>query len=173
MLDLHTRNLIFTIPPIHSLREEEFFQKLGKPETGLLRRNDGKPLEPGMPKYLVRPTSYPAVLSSFHPIKIVDFGESFLSNDIPDTLHTPLPVRAPEIIFGDKLDHRVDLWSMGCMVSSDLEGTRIGNEHRISRNLKGNLHILIAFRARSRPTAVRQLHDNAHDTCPPNARDGQ
>ncbi|KAF2257428.1 kinase-like protein [Trematosphaeria pertusa] len=114
--DLHTRNLIFTIPPIHSLREEEFFQKLGKPETGLLRRNDGKPLEPGMPKYLVRPTSYPAVLSSFHPIKIVDFGESFLSNDIPDTLHTPLPVRAPEIIFGDKLDHRVDLWSMGCML---------------------------------------------------------
>lgn len=75
-----------------------------------------------MPKYIAWPTSYPADLSmSFHPIKIIDFGESFLSNDIPDMLHTPLPVRAPEIIFGEKLDYRVDLWSMGCMVSSDLE----------------------------------------------------
>ncbi|KAI0809592.1 kinase-like protein [Xylaria sp. FL0064] len=115
--DLHTRNLTFTIPSIHSLREEEFFQKLGNPETGLLKRNDGNPLEPGKPEYLVRPTSYPADFSlSFHPIKIVDFGESFLSDDIPDTLHTPLPVRAPKIIFGDKLDYRVDLWSMGCML---------------------------------------------------------
>jgi serine/threonine-protein kinase SRPK3 len=122
MLDLHTRNLAFTIPSIHSLSEEEFYQKLGKPETGLLRRSDGKPLEPGMPKYLVRPTSYPADLSMpFHPIKIVDFGESFLSDDIPDMLHTPLPVQAPEIIFGEKLDYRVDLWSIGCMVSSDLK----------------------------------------------------
>lgn len=129
MLDLHTRNLAFTIPSIHSLREEEFFQKLGEPETGLLRRNDGKPLEPGMPEYLVRPTSYPPDLSlSSHPIKIVDFGESFLSNDIPETLHTPLPVRAPEIIFGDKLDHHVDLWSMGCMVCADLEETCTGDE---------------------------------------------
>jgi serine/threonine protein kinase len=127
-----------------------------------------------MPEYLVRPTSYPADLSlSFYPIRIVDFGESFLSNDIPDTLHTPLPVRAPEIIFGDKLDHRVDLWSMGCMVSSDLEDICIGDEHYISRNLRGNLHFSVAFRARSRPTAVRQLYDNAHDPCPPNARDGQ
>jgi serine/threonine protein kinase len=122
MLDLHTRNLAFTIPSIHSLSEEEFFQKLGNPETGLLRRNDRKLLEPSMPKYLVRPTSYPAdLLMSFHPIKIVDFGESFLNDDIPDMLHTPLPVRAPEIIFGEKFDYRVDLWSMGCMVSSDLK----------------------------------------------------
>ena len=163
MSDLHARNLTFTIPSIDSLREEEFSQKLGKSETGLLRRNDGKPLEPRMPEYLVRPTSYPADLSlSFHPIKIVDFGESFLNNDIPDTLHTPLPVRAPEVIFGDKLDHRVDLWSMGSMVSSDLEETsitasahaRIGDEHHISRNLGGNLHFPVAFRARSRPTTV-------------------
>ncbi|KAF2277201.1 serine protein kinase [Westerdykella ornata] len=115
--DLHIRNLAFTIPSTHSLPEEEFLRKLGEPETGLIRRTDGKPLEPGMPNYLVRPTSYPADLSlSSHLIKIVDFGESFLSNDVPDTLHTPLPVRVPEVIFGDKLDYRVDLWSMGCML---------------------------------------------------------
>lgn len=118
MLDLHTCNLAFAIPFIHSLREEEFFQRLGNPETGLLRRNDRKPLDSGVPEYLVRPTSYPADLSlSFHAVKIIDFGESFFDHKMPDTLHTPLPVRAPEIIFKDKLDHNVDLWSMGCMVS--------------------------------------------------------
>jgi serine/threonine-protein kinase SRPK3 len=46
-----------------------------------------------MPKYVVRPTSYPADLSmSFHSIKIVDFGESFLSDDILDILYILLLV---------------------------------------------------------------------------------
>ena len=147
MLDPHTRNLAFTIPSIHSLGEEEFFQKLGNPETGLIRRKDGKPLEPGMPKYLVRPTSYPADLSVLsYPIKIVDFGESFLDNDTHDKLHTPLPVRAPEIIFGEKFDYRVDLWSMGCMVSSDLE-RNISRQTRITSaaKLKESSQCSLAF----------------------------
>lgn len=79
-------------------------------------------MEPGLPEYIVRPTSFPVDLStSVQPIKIVDFGESFLSDNVPVMLHTPLPVRAPEIIFGEKFDFRVDLWSMGCMVSLDME----------------------------------------------------
>ncbi|KAF2023257.1 kinase-like protein [Setomelanomma holmii] len=115
--DLHTRNLAFTIPLVHALREEDLLQKLGKPETGIVQRNDRQPLEPGIPQYLVRPTSYPIdVKSSFKSIKIVDFGQSFLSHDSPSALNTPLPVRAPEIIFRDNLDYRVDLWSMGCIL---------------------------------------------------------
>ncbi|KAK9369431.1 kinase-like domain-containing protein, partial [Lipomyces kononenkoae] len=53
---------------------------------------------------------------SSYPIKIVDFGESFLHTTVPRTLHAPLPVRAPEVIFRDRLDYHVDLWSMGCML---------------------------------------------------------
>lgn len=103
---------------MQALREEEFLQKLGQPETGKVTRKDGQPLAPGVPRYLVRPTSYPIdVKSSFRSIKIVDFGQSFLSDESPGVLHTPLPVRAPEIIFKDKLDYRVDLWSMACLVS--------------------------------------------------------
>ncbi|CAG7926198.1 unnamed protein product [Penicillium olsonii] len=49
-------------------------------------------------------------------IKIIDFGESFLATESPRTLHTPFPVRAPEVIFQDRIDHRVDLWGMGCML---------------------------------------------------------
>jgi len=71
-----------------------------------------------MPRYLVRPTSYPIdIKSSSRSIKIIDFGQSFLHDQCPGTLRTPLPVRAPEVIFKDKVDYRVDLWSIGCLVS--------------------------------------------------------
>lgn len=64
------------------------------------------------------PASYPVDFKSlFESIKIVDYGQSFLSGANPNTLKTPVPFRAPEIEFKDKLDHRVDLWSMGCVVS--------------------------------------------------------
>ncbi|BCR88234.1 serine/threonine-protein kinase [Aspergillus chevalieri] len=90
-------------------------EKIGHGEIGHVHRSDGKALEPGIPEYVVRPAgthSWP--LSNI--IKIVDFGESFLQQTIPQTLHTPLTVRAPEVIFGDHLDYRVDLWSLGCLL---------------------------------------------------------
>ncbi|KAH8730405.1 kinase-like domain-containing protein [Phaeosphaeriaceae sp. PMI808] len=115
--DLNTRNLTFAIPPLHTLTEAELLQKLRSPEIGAVVRRDRKPLEPGLPAYLVRPTSYPADVSlPQQQIKIIDFGESFSNNDVPETLHTPLCVRAPEVIFGEKLDYRVDLWIAGCMI---------------------------------------------------------
>jgi serine/threonine-protein kinase SRPK3 len=62
-----------------------------------------------MPAYLVRPTSYPVDVSFSNPqLKIIDFGESFSNDDVPETLHMPLVIRAQEIIFGEKLDYRVD-----------------------------------------------------------------
>ena len=125
LLDLHIGNLAFTIPSIHALREEELFQKLGMPDTGPVQRSDRRPLESGMPRYLVRPTSFPTdIRSSLKSIKIIDFGQSFSRHDTPSEFHIPLPVRAPEIIFKDKVDYRMDLWSMGCMVSPRSEAQR-------------------------------------------------
>lgn len=90
---------------------------LGKPETGHVRRRDGKRLEPGIPKYVVKPASHLNQLRNSAPtIKIIDFGQSFLPTAVPQNLHTPLPVKAPELLFKDSFDYRVDLWSMGCMV---------------------------------------------------------
>lgn len=103
---------------MHNLTEEEFMKMLGKPDIGLVRRTDGKDLEPGMPKHIVRPTSYQTQSwKSVESIKMLDFGESFTQTEVPETLHTALCVRAPEVIFQDRIDYRVDLWSMGCMVS--------------------------------------------------------
>lgn len=99
------------------MSEEDLIKKITIPETGPVTRSDGKDLTAEVPKYLVWPTSFPANVPTAHDkIKIIDFGESFQSEDRPQTLHTPLVLRAPEVIFGDRWDHRVDLWSLGCMV---------------------------------------------------------
>lgn len=105
------------MPCMDDLTEERFTEMLGKPEIGDVQRRDGKCLEPGVPEYIVRPTSYRThCWNQDQAIKIIDFGESFLCTAVPETLHTPLSLRAPEVIFQDRIDHRVDLWSMGCMV---------------------------------------------------------
>lgn len=105
------------MPFAHDLTEDEFMKMLGKPDIGYVQRTDGKDLEPGMPKYIVMPVSYQTQSWNIaQSIKILDFGESFIHTEVPQTLHTPLCVRAPEVIFKDRIDYRVDLWSMGCMV---------------------------------------------------------
>ncbi|KAF4996624.1 hypothetical protein FGRMN_4370 [Fusarium graminum] len=116
--DLHTRNLALVVPGLDNLHEEDFIARLGKPKAGAVTRLDGGPLAHNVPTQIIRPALYrrkDLILS--HPsIRIIDFGEAFFSNNAPSTLHTPLPVRAPEVVFGDRLDSRVDLWSVGCLI---------------------------------------------------------
>jgi serine/threonine protein kinase len=121
LIDLHTRNIALDTPGLHSLRERNFIARLGEPEMDLVTRQDGKPLSSNVPAHIVRPSSFRNEdIQSLLPspsIKIIDFGEAFFNFDPPKTLHTPLPVRAPEIVFGDRLDNRVDLWSAACLVN--------------------------------------------------------
>lgn len=101
---------------------------MGKPETASVRRTDGVAPEktvPNVPSQLVRPTSFTKhireILHADPFVKIIDFGESFQMPNTPTRLHTPLVVRAPECLFSDRLDHRVDLWSMACLVKLSFE----------------------------------------------------
>ncbi|THW87225.1 kinase-like protein, partial [Aureobasidium pullulans] len=114
--DLHTGNLAFMIPGLKLLSEEELSKKLGKPKVGPVSRPDGEALEPGMPEYLVWPARLPANDPNFEKssVKLIDFGESFMSDNKAETLHTPLALRAPEVLFQDEYDLRVDYWSLGC-----------------------------------------------------------
>ncbi|KAG5810591.1 hypothetical protein H9Q74_005726 [Fusarium xylarioides] len=124
--DIHTRNLALTIPHLQSLSERDFIAKLGEPDIGFVLGPDDEPLPKSLPAQIVRPASFghrEVQRTLAKPsIKIIDFGEAFISDDVPSTLHTPLPVRAPEILFGDKLDHRVDLWSTGCLIFELITG---------------------------------------------------
>ncbi|THV63613.1 kinase-like protein [Aureobasidium pullulans] len=114
--DLHTGNVAFIIPGVKLLPEEELSKKLGKPKVGPVSRPDGEALKPGMPEYLVWPARLPANDPNFEKssVKLIDFGESFMSDNKAETLHTPLALRAPEVLFQDEYDLRVDCWSLGC-----------------------------------------------------------
>ncbi|OJZ90478.1 hypothetical protein ASPFODRAFT_28968 [Aspergillus luchuensis CBS 106.47] len=115
--DFHIRNLAFTIPSVANIPEDEFINLLGRPDIGYVRCNDGGRLGHGIPEYIVRPASlHSRSWPLSDTIKLVDFGESFPRKDAPETLHTPLVFRAPEVIFKDRLDYRVDLWRLGCML---------------------------------------------------------
>lgn len=118
--DIHTRNVTLAISHIHSMSEQEFMGALGILKTGEVVHKDGLPLESHVPSYQVYSSTYSKGLIvdalRIPVVKIVDFGESFLCTQAPATLHTPLALRAPEVLFGDKIDHRADLWSLGCLV---------------------------------------------------------
>lgn len=96
------------------MSESEILNELPEPETMPVTRNDNKPLENHMPKYLVLPVELSLPLGG---IKLIDFGESFDSVRPPAKITTPMELRAPEILLGEGWNHTVDLWSVGCLVS--------------------------------------------------------
>lgn len=80
---------------------------------------DGRFSVANIPSYIVRPARFPKldILQSSPSVRIIDFGEALLDNGVPSILHTPPSVRAPEIIFGDVFNRRVDLWSASCLIN--------------------------------------------------------
>lgn len=118
MVDIHTCNVAFEASWLENLPLEEIQTRLSPPEIDEVERADGGPLGTNVPKYVVGSASF-IDLSSFttNPVKLIDFGNAFFIKDPPKPLNTARSVRAPELYFGHPIDHRVNLWSMGCMVS--------------------------------------------------------
>ncbi|KAJ6029044.1 hypothetical protein N7460_003623 [Penicillium canescens] len=116
------------------LSEKGFIDMLGTPEIGNVRRRDGKALGPTLTEYIVR---------SLHT------GRIFLYAAAPKKLHTPLPHRAPEVIFQDHVDYRVDLWSMGRMLFDLFTGQPPFDTFMITH-----------------PVLVRQMQEMASDILP-------
>ncbi|KAG5952897.1 hypothetical protein E4U57_005762 [Claviceps arundinis] len=125
--DLHTRNLAIVVPGLDALNEEDFIARLGKLETGAVTKLDEGPWAPNVPTQIIMPALFQEqdIMAAPCPsIKIIDFGEAFFGDDAPSTLNTPFVLQAPEIIFGDRLDLQVDLWSAGCLIFDLVSGYR-------------------------------------------------
>ncbi|KAG6112145.1 hypothetical protein E4U13_004407 [Claviceps humidiphila] len=117
--DLHTGNLAIVVPGLDSLNEQDFIAELGEFDTDAVTKLDDGPWAPNVPTQMIRPAIFPEhdIMEAPCPsIKIIDFGEAFFGDDAPGTLKAPLVLRAPEIIFGDRPDLRVDLWTAGCLI---------------------------------------------------------
>ena len=94
-------------------------------------------------------------------MKLIDFGESFFSYERPKGLHTPLALRAPEALFDEEFDFRVDRWTFACAVA-----------HTHTTLICSLLIYMLDFRTDRRVSAVHRHHgkkgrylttDSGHD----------
>lgn len=113
---------MFTASQLSHLSEDALFDIVGHPESVALVRIDGGPVGGGIPKQLIRSTSWTEwVDEDEEDIRLIDWGETFKHGLEPARLAQPGDLKAPEIIFTGHFDHRIDLWRAGCIVSSSVE----------------------------------------------------
>ncbi|KAK4098553.1 hypothetical protein N658DRAFT_431961, partial [Parathielavia hyrcaniae] len=48
--------------------------------------------------------------------RLIDLGEAFPHDAVPDQLAEPSDLQVPEKLFTKKFDYRVDLWRAGCVI---------------------------------------------------------
>jgi serine/threonine-protein kinase SRPK3 len=110
-------NVAFTCKGLSQLTEEKLFEVLGAPESEKLARLDGEPLDEGVPNQLVKAAGWFGWVDEYdEDLRIFDFGETFLKGAEPECLAQPRQLKAPETIFTDSYDYRLDLWRAGIMV---------------------------------------------------------
>ena len=118
--DLSTRNLAFYNGRLSRLSGEELLEVLGSPDAEELTRLDGEPLGQGIPTQLVESTRWTGWPlnddEDDENIRIIDLGEAFTKDTVPEKLAQPGCLQAPETIFTGKLDYRQDLWRVGLVV---------------------------------------------------------
>ncbi|KAL9104161.1 MAG: hypothetical protein Q9163_000860 [Psora crenata] len=116
--DISTNNIVFRTSYLSKASKEELFEWTGPLRTDEVVRLDGKPLEDSLPKQLVEPASWAGWgwAEYDEDIRIIDFGEAFLQGEEPETLAQPRCLRAPETIFTNSFDYRLDLWRAGIVV---------------------------------------------------------
>ncbi|PSK56657.1 hypothetical protein B9Z65_6281 [Elsinoe australis] len=117
--DLHTANIAFTDTQIQHLSDSDVLQYVGKPEQWPINPLTPAPHEQGVPRYHVWPLASvePEIDSSPDvQVKLLDFSNSFLSDQPPPNLSVPMSYCPPEVALGVALDHRVDLWALGCLI---------------------------------------------------------
>lgn len=81
---------------------------------------DGKPLGEGVPRQIVKSTEWTGWPyeddDDDEDVRLIDLGEAFTREDIPENLAQPGGLQAPETIFTDQFDYRLDLWRAGLIV---------------------------------------------------------
>ncbi|OBZ73938.1 Serine/threonine-protein kinase SRPK [Grifola frondosa] len=127
--DLHGSNIAFSLPQLDRLSESAAMGYLKPP----CRRPVPADADVSSPKYLVEASSFKNYMLEMikqddtqylWSIKILDFGEAFLPEHRPREIHTPLGIRAPEIVFNvlsagaleQDWGSKTDIWSFGCLI---------------------------------------------------------
>ena len=93
---------------------------LGLPKSKELIRLDGESLGEGIPNQLVKSVEWVGWPDEDdeddEDIRVIDLGEAFVQDAVPERLSQPEDLQAPETIFADRFDYRLDLWRAGLIV---------------------------------------------------------
>jgi hypothetical protein len=96
---------------------KSIFKTVGVPESEKLAHVDDSPLPRGIPQQLVAQTIWPEWIDEDEEdVRIIDFGEAFLSGAEPIELAEPGDLQVPEKLFTGHFDYRIDPWRAGCTV---------------------------------------------------------
>ncbi|KAK2603198.1 hypothetical protein N8I77_009672 [Diaporthe amygdali] len=115
--DISSHNIAFTANNIRHASEQDILAIIGTPVVEDLVREDGQPVDPRFPKHMVRRAEWNHWLDEDQEdIRLIDWGESFREGEEPARLAQPVDCKAPETIFDDRFDYRVDLWRVGIVI---------------------------------------------------------
>ena len=99
------------------MTEECLFEVLGSPELADVARLDGQPVSKSLPSQLVKAVGWDDWIDEDEEdLRIIDLGEAFLDAENGKKLDQPSSLQAPETIFTDSFDYRLDLWRAGIIV---------------------------------------------------------
>ncbi|KAL9085277.1 MAG: hypothetical protein Q9159_004786 [Coniocarpon cinnabarinum] len=118
--DLHPGNVLLRVQDLCQVRQEELMQTVtnDKMDYEKLERLDGKS-DSSAPEYLVRSLSlndWVDFSSEGMGVKIGDVGGAFPFSKPPVEIETPAGFRCPETVLNLKIDEKIDIWSLGCLI---------------------------------------------------------
>ncbi|KAF2218775.1 kinase-like domain-containing protein [Elsinoe ampelina] len=115
--DLNWTNVAFIDASLTDMDEADLMEYVGIPELWQVARTVPGSHEPGVPKHLIWPLADTRPdLDDLPDVKLIDFGNAFFHNSPPETLSTATCLLPPEAALGDRIDHRVDRWHLGCLI---------------------------------------------------------
>lgn len=123
--DLHLANILLRLSPeVQSMTVEQLRSRTGDPATEHIIREDGAPLDLGVPSEAIVPVwlglGSDEISVAESGIIIADFGEAFDPRERQHfTCHTPLLLAPPESRFADPdepLSFPGDIWTLACTI---------------------------------------------------------
>ncbi|KAL9560797.1 hypothetical protein ACKAV7_015114 [Fusarium commune] len=117
--DLHPGNILTCVEQLHVTPDIETSLKQSEGDAQPLKREDGKK-DLWAPAYLLDPRPLNDYFSyDLDPlVKLADLGGAFTEEDsiVGAKAITPVALRAPETIFGERLGKGIDMWAFGCLI---------------------------------------------------------
>ncbi|KHN95189.1 Protein kinase-like domain protein [Metarhizium album ARSEF 1941] len=118
-IDFRPSNILIKVSGLDDLSEDELLSQIGYPEPGAVVAQDGGPLPPFSPRYLVPAADMSRLDSKYlrEEICLIRFGQAYLKSSPPPDLGTPENYLPPERLVDDQKDKvglSCDIWALGC-----------------------------------------------------------